>query len=60
MVWQLMVMRMPMVEALDGSSRIIRNIIANKKHREELREIKTRLDLLEGANKFEIHAESEN
>ncbi len=60
MVWQLMVMRMPMVEALDGSSRIIRNIIANKKHREELREIKTGLNHLEDANTFDICAESEN
>ena len=53
-------MSMPMVEVLDGNSRIIGNIIAYKKYREELREIKTALDRLEGANTFDIYAESEN
>ena len=60
MAWQKVVMSMPMVEVLDGNSRIIGNIIAYKKYREEVREIKTALDRLEGANTFDIYAESEN
>ena len=38
----------------------LENIIADRDNREELREIKTGLDRLEGANTFDIYAESEN
>ena len=35
-------------------------IIADRENREELREIKTGLERLEGANTFDIYAESED
>ena len=37
----------------------LENIIADRENREELREIKTGLERLEGANTFDIYAESE-
>ena len=60
MAWQLMAMSMPMVEVLDGSFKYWENIIANRENREELRENVTVLNHMNGANKFEIYAESEN
>ena len=38
----------------------LENIIADRENREELRENVTVLNLMNGANKFEIYAESEN
>ena len=37
----------------------LENIIADRDNREELREIKTELERLEGANTFDIYAELE-
>ena len=58
MAWQKVVMSMPMVEDLDGSFKMTRKYFADRENREELREIKTGLDRLEGANTFDIYAES--
>ena len=47
------------IQAIAESFKIMSNNIADRENREELREIKTALDRLEGANTFDIYAESE-
>ena len=42
------------------SFKIMSNNIADRENREELRTIKAALDRLEGANTFDIYAESDN
>ena len=51
---------MPMVEVLDGSFTIIRKYYADREDRKELKGIMAALVSLEGANTFDIFAESEN
>ena len=48
------------IQAIAESFKIMSNNIADRENREELREIKTALDRLEGANTFDIYAESDN
>ena len=48
------------IQAIAESFKIMSNNIADRENREELKEIKTALDRLEGANNFDIYAESEN
>ena len=48
------------IQAIAESFKIMSNNIADRENREELREIKTALDRLEGSNTFDIYAESEN
>ena len=55
-----MAMSTPTVVVLDGSFNKISKYYADRENREELKGIKTALDRLEGANTFDIYAESEN
>ena len=60
MDWQKVVMSMPMVEVLDGSFKMIRKYYSDRDNRKELKGIKPSLERLDGANIFDIFAESEN
>ena len=46
-------------QAIRESFKILSTNIADRENREELKSIKSALDLLEGANTFDIYAESE-
>ena len=48
------------IQAIAESFKFMSNNIADRENVEELRAIKSALDRLEGANTFDIYAESEN
>ena len=48
------------IQAIAESFKIMSNNIADRENREELKSIKSALDRLEGANTFDILAESDN
>ena len=48
------------IQVITESFKVISNNIADRENREELKSIKSALDRLEGANTYDIFAESDN
>ena len=48
------------IQAISESFKIMSSNIADRENREELKSIKSALDRLEGANTFDIYAETED